>query len=97
MIARKGGVLPLGDGRTGVPIEGNPSADWIRAFGLAMSEQRPGDERWAHAANTITVDNANGVRHIAFITSGVDAADFVMTYLSVIDAAIEAANTSSGG
>jgi hypothetical protein len=94
MIARLGGALPLGDGRAGVPIEGDPDPKWVKAFVHAMPEQRPSDERWEHAAGVVTVDNVEGVRHIVFITSGTEAADFVMTYLTAIDGAIKAANAS---
>lgn len=86
--------MPLGDGRVGVPIQGDPDPEWVKAFAHAMPEQRPGDERWKHAAGAVTVDSVKGVRHIVFITSGVEAADFVMTYLTAIDGAIEAANAS---
>ncbi len=91
-IRRKGGVLPLGDGRIGVPIEGDPDPDWIKAVSQAMLTQQPGDERWTHAAATVTVDNVDGVRHLSMITSGIEPADFLITYMQAIDAAIATAN-----
>jgi hypothetical protein len=57
-----------------------------------MSTQRPGDDRWSHAAETVTVDSVEGVRHLVLMTSGMADADFVMTYLRELDAAIAAAN-----
>jgi len=76
----------------GVPIDGDPDPNWIKAVSRAMLDQRPGNERWSHAAATVTVDNAGGVRHLSMITSGIAPADFMITYLRAIDAAIASAN-----
>src|SRR4051794_39419234 len=95
MVTRRGGVLPLGDRRVGVPLSGSPAAGWLAELRAAMPDFRPDDQRWAHAAETASVDEVNGVPHIVLITSGVEAADFFMTYLSAIDAAIDAANAAS--
>lgn len=92
-ITRRGGVLPMGEGRVGIPLEGGaPSAEWMAAFREAFRAARPDDEVCAHAADTVTADEANGVSVLVFVTSGQDAASFAMSYLTAFDEAIAAAS-----
>jgi hypothetical protein len=92
MVKRRGGGLPVGEGRVGVPLTERPSAVWAEALRRALGQQRPDDERWQHAAQTASVDEAAGVPHILLLTSGIEDADFLVSYLQAIDAAIDVAN-----
>ena len=95
MTTRRGGGLPLGEGRAGVPLTDMPSTEWVDALRTALTEERPGDERWQHAVQNMTADEANGVPHLSFMTSGVGDADFIVSYYTAIDSAIEKVNAQS--
>ena len=108
MVKRRGGGVPLGAGRVGVPLTGTPNERWMRVFREAAAAERLGDDRWQHAALTATSDNVNGVPYLLFLTgiAGKDAdsddpvlaaigetdADFVVSYIGPIDAGIDTAN-----
>ncbi len=85
----------MGQGRVGVPLHGKPSREWTRAFRQAAARERPGDERWKHAAETVTADEIEGVMTLVFLTGAVPDASFIMSYQSAIDSAIAEANDAS--
>jgi len=92
MIKRRGGGLPVGDGRVGVPLDGDPTSAWVAALRDALAEQRPDDDVWQHAVANVSADKVNDVPHLMFLTSGHGDANFLVMYVRPIDVAIEAAN-----
>lgn len=92
MVKRRGGVLPLGDGRVGVPLTELPDPDWLERFRRAAREHRDTDERWQHAIDVLSTDTVADVPHLVFMIGEVKPADFVMSYFGVVDQAAETAN-----
>jgi hypothetical protein len=95
-VRRRGGVLPLGTGRMGVPLDSWPSHEWMDALRQAMAEERQTDDVWQHAARAVSSDEVGGVPHLVFPTGPTDGTDLLVSYVSAIDSAIARANTSIG-
>jgi hypothetical protein len=112
MVKRRGGGVPLGDGRAGVPLTEIPGERWVTIFREAAAAERPDDERWQHAALNATADEVDGVPYLMFVTgtSGGAAggddpvlsalaetdADFIVGYIGPIDGGIAKANEQVG-
>jgi hypothetical protein len=94
-VKRIGGGLPLGEGRVGVPLDGLPGRAWMDNFREAMTKERAEDPVWQHAAVAVTADEVKDVAHLVFPTDGIEDAQFIVLYVSSIDAAVAAANASS--
>jgi hypothetical protein len=94
-VKRIGGALPLGEGRVGVPLDGLPERAWMDNLREAMTKDRGEDPVWQHAAVAVTADEVKDVSHLVFPTDGIEDAQFIVFYVSSIDAAIEAANAVS--
>lgn len=94
-IKRRGGGLPLGDGRVGVPLDGLPERAWMDSLREAMTRERGEDPVWQHAAVAVSADQINDVPHLVLPTDGIDDAQFIILYVAPIDAAIAAANAVS--
>lgn len=61
----------------------------------AMTRDREDDPVWQHAAVAVTADEVQAVPHLVFPTDGIKDAQFIVLYVSSIDAAIAAANSDS--
>jgi hypothetical protein len=94
-VKRIGGALPLGEGRVGVPLDGLPERAWMDNLREAMTKDRGEDPVWQHAAVAVTADEVKTLRTWVFPTDGIEDAQFIVFYVSSIDAAIEAANAVS--
>ncbi len=94
-VKRRGGGLPLGEGRVGVPLDGLPERAWMDRLREAMTREREDDPVWQHAAVAVTADEVKGVPHLVLPTDGIDDAQFIALYVAPIDAAIAAANAVS--
>lgn len=91
-VNRKGGVLPLGSGRIGVPLDAHPSHAWMDELRGAMAADRQTDPVWQQAAEAVSADEVEGVPHLVYTTGATDGANFLVSYMSAIDAAIRHAN-----
>lgn len=94
-VKRIGGAFPLGDGRVGVPLDGLPGRAWMDNLREAMTKEREEDPVWQHAAVAVTADEVKDVAHLVFPTDGIEDAQFIVLYVSSIDAAIAAANSDT--